>query len=67
MKREQDHPAVHLVNHIGIPKAFIAAVHIGESITEFDLRGKDKIREEKLEANTTLQSIIALVHLYDVV
>jgi hypothetical protein len=42
-------------------------VHIGESVTEFDFRGKDEIGEEKLEANTTLQSIIAFVNLYDVV
>ena len=67
MKREQDHPAVHLVNYIGITKAFVTAVHVGESVTEFDFGGKDEIREEELETNATLQSIIAFVNLYDVV
>ena len=49
MKREQDHPAVHLVNHIGITKTFIAAVHIGEPVAELDFRRKNEVGEEELE------------------
>ena len=67
MKGEQNHPAIHAIDHIGISQGFIPAVHIGKSVTEFDLWGKDEVREEKLKSNSSFHTLIGFVHLHHVV